>query len=144
MRRRPVLLALVVAASAASAVTLPAQAAPPKPFSKTVTFVDTTPDPSAFFLGPEHCLGRLPKEQPVPVEIPASGIVKIDISGFTGEWSLLVTNPKGDVIGVADADAPETESLTMRVRKPGRIDILPCNIAGTFEATLTYSWTYKK
>ena len=144
MTRRPALLlgALLVAVAGAHA---PAQAAPPpKPFSKTVVFVDQTPDPSAYFLGPEHCLGQLPREAPVPVEVPGPGVLDIAISGFTGEWSLIVFGPKGDVIGVADADAPATESMKLRVRKAGRVDVLPCNLFGTFEATLTYSWTYKR
>jgi hypothetical protein len=144
VRRRPALLAGLLALTAAAGALAPAHAAPPKPFSKTVTFVDSTPDPSAYFLGPEHCLGQLPKEKPVQVALPGPGVVTIAITGFTGEWSLLVTNPAGDVIGVADADAPATEKLTMRVRKAQRIDILPCNLAGTFEAQLTYSYAYKK
>lgn len=142
MRRRPLLLVPVVALGVVAGST--AQAAPPKPFTKTVTFVDRTPDPSAYFLGPEHCLGQLPREKPVPVDVPGPGTVTIAITGFTGEWSLLVTNPKGDVIGVADADAPATEKLSLRVRKAGRIEILPCNLFGTFEAQLTYSYAYKK
>jgi hypothetical protein len=141
--RRVVLLAVGSAVVAAGAFA-PAQAAPPASFSKTVTFVDSTPDPTAFFLGPEHCMGRLPAEQPVEVEIPASGVVKVAISGFTGEWSLMITDPKGRVITTADADAPATESTTFRMRRAGTIHILPCNIAGTFEAQLTYSYTYKK
>lgn len=140
--RRTVLTALALAVAAGALA--PAHAAPPKPFTKTVTFVDQTPDPSAYFLGPEHCLGQLPREKPVSVAIPAAGTVAIAISGFTGEWSLLVMNPAGDVIGVADADAPATEKLTMKLRKAGRIDILPCNLFGTFEASLTYSWAPKK
>ena len=32
----------------------------------------------------------------------------------------------------------------MRMKRAGRIDILPCNIAGTFEAKLTSGYTYKK
>ena len=141
--RRSVLLVSSLAVLAAGALA-PAHAGPPKSFSKTETFVDSTPDPTAFFLGPEHCQGRLPAEDPVVVSIPGPGKVDIAISGFTGEWSLMVTNPKGAVIGVADADAPETESLTMRVKRAGAIHILPCNIAGTVEATLTYAYTYKK
>ena len=147
MRVRPVLCAAAVCAvgPALAGTVLPqAAAAPPGPFSKTVTFVDSTPDPSAYILGPEHCLGQLPRENPVPVMIPAAGTVEISITGFTGEWSLLVTDPKGDVIATADADAPATEKLTMRVRKAGRIDILPCNLAGTFEAKLSYAYAPKK
>lgn len=135
-RRALLLLPCLVLAGAAA----PAQAGPPKPFSRTVAFVDRTPDPTAFFLGPEHCMGRLPAEQPVRVDVPAAGVVDIVISGFQGEWSLMVTNDKGVVLGTADADAPATEKLTLKVKKAGRIAILPCNIAGTFDATLTYGW----
>jgi hypothetical protein len=142
MRRLPVIAA--VPAIVAAGWFVPAQAAPPASFTKTVTFVDSTPDPTAFFLGPEHCMGRLPAEQPVEVKIPASGVVDVAISGFTGEWSLMITDPKGRVLTTADADAPETESTTFRMRRAGTINILPCNIAGTFEAQLTYGYTYKK
>lgn len=149
MRRRPLLLVPTAALAVAPVVVLgavgpTAHAAPPKPFTRTVTFVDRTPDPSAYFVGPEHCLGQLPREKPVPVDVPGPGTVTIAIAGFTGEWSLLVTNTKGDVIGVADADAPATEKLTLRVRKAGRIEVLPCNLFGTFEAQLTYSYAYRK
>lgn len=142
--RRPFALICTVAVAVVGAVVVPAEAATPKGFSKKMAFVDQTPDPSAFVVGPEHCLGRLPREKPVTVAIPGSGIVRIAISGFQGEWSLLVSDPAGDVIATADADAPATESLEMRLKKAQRIQILPCNLAGTFEATLTYSYTYKK
>ena len=140
--RRILLLTSVLAVGAAGSLT-PALAAPPKPFTKTVTFTDPTPDPSAFVLGPEHCMGKLPAEQPVAVDVPGAGSVAISITGFTGEWSLMVTNDKGAVIGTADADAPATESMKLRMKRAGKINILPCNIAGTFTAQLTYSYTYK-
>ena len=140
--RRTLLLTSCVAIVAAGSLS-PATAGPPQSFSKTVTFTDATPDPTAFFLGPEHCMGRLPAEKPVEVDIPGPGAVDIAISGFTGEWSLMVTNHKGAVLGTADADAPATESMKLRMKSPGKINILPCNIAGTFEATLKYSYTYK-
>jgi hypothetical protein len=147
MRSRPVLATVALVAVSplpVGHVLPPASAAPPKGFSTTTTFVDDSPDPSAYFLGPEHCLGQLPREEPVPVTLPAAGSLKISIEGFTGEWSLLVMGPKGEVLATADADAPATEELTMRVRKAGRVDILPCNLAGTFEAKLSYTYTPKK
>lgn len=143
MRNPTIVLAGVLLAVAAGPL-VPAQAAPPKPFSKTVTFVDRTPDPTAYFLGPEHCQGKLPREAPVSVTVPGPGTVDIAITGFTGEWSLMITNPAGDVIGSADADAPATEAMSLRVKRAGRIDILPCNLAGSFEAKLSYSYRYKK
>lgn len=141
--RRTLMLVASVGVLAAGADTV-AQAAPPTSFSRTVTFVDDTPDPSAFFLGPEHCMGRLPAEPPVPVNIPGPGTVDIAISGFTGEWSLMVTDKDGELIGVADADAPATESLSLRLRRAGKINILPCNLFGTFEAQLSYHYKYKR
>lgn len=122
----------------------PAQAGPPAPFSRTVIFVDNTPDPTGYVLGPEHCSGRLPAEAPVPVNVPGPGTLDIAISGFTGEWSLLVTDKDGEVIATADADAPATESMTMRLKRAAKINILPCNLFGTNEAKLTYSYKYKK
>ena len=141
--RRTLLLAVGLGLAAGSWLT-PADAAPPASFSRTTTFVDNTPDPSAYFLGPEHCMGRLPAEQPVAVNIPGPGTVDIAISGFTGEWSLMITDKDGELIGVADADAPATESTSLRFKRAARINILPCNLAGTFEAELKYSYTYKK
>ena len=141
--RRPLLLA-VTSGLAAGGWLAPAVAAPPQSFSRTTTFVDSTPDPSAFFLGPEHCMGRLPAEKPVAVSIPGPGTVDIAISGFTGEWSLMITDKDGELIGVADADAPATESTSLRFKRATKINILPCNLAGTFEAQLKYSYTYKK
>jgi hypothetical protein len=141
--RRTVLLTTGTAVLVAGGLA-PALAAPPSSFSKTVTFVDSTPDPSAFFLGPEHCMGRLPAEQPVAVSIPGPGLVDVAISGFTGEWSLMITDKDGEVIATADADAPATESTTFRMRRAGRINILPCNLAGTSEATLKYGYRYKR
>lgn len=137
-------LAATAGAVLAAGSLAPAQAGPPAPFSRTVTFVDNTPDPSGYVLGPEHCMGRLPAEQPVPVNVPGPGTVDIAISGFSGEWSLLITDKDGEVVGVADADAPATESMTMRLKRAGKINILPCNLFGTNEARLTYSYKYKK
>jgi len=143
MRYQTPLIASAILAVAS--VSLPAaSAAPPAGFSKTMTFVDETPDPSAFFLGPEHCMGQLPAEKPVAVTIPGPGKVDVAISGFTGEWSLMITDAAGKVIATADADAPKTEATTLKMTRGGKINILPCNLAGTFEAKLTYAYRYKK
>ena len=143
MRIRTTVVAGAVVVAAAGALA-PAQAGPPKPFAKSVTFTDDTPDPTGYLLGSEHCLGELPREKPVRVVVPAAGVVDIAISGFTGEWSLLITEPSGKVVGSADADAPKTEATTLRLKKATTIDILPCNLFGTSEAKLTYSYRYKK
>jgi len=136
---------IVGAIFAVGVVSLPtASAAVPAGFSKTRTFVDQTPDPTAFFLGPEHCKGRLPAEKPVAVNIPGSGTVTVAISGFTGEWSLMITDAAGRVIATADATPPKTEANSFKMKRAGKINILPCNLAGSFEAKLVYSYRYKK
>lgn len=142
MRTRTTVAVSVVALTATLPL-VPAQAGPPKPFTKSMVFVDETPDPSAYFLGPEHCLGQLPREKPVAVTIPGPGVFDIAISGFAGEWSLLVAEPSGKVVATADAAAPKTEATTIRFKKATKIEILPCNLAGSFEAKLVYSYKYK-
>lgn len=142
MRTRTTLVVGLMAMTVAVPL-LPAQAGPPQAFSKSMVFVDKTPDPSAYLLGPEHCLGELPREKPVAVTIPGPGTLDVAISGFTGEWSLLIAGPNGKVVGTADAAAPATEATKIRFKKAMKIEILPCNLAGTFEAKLVYSYTYK-
>lgn len=124
-----------------------ANAAPPKGFSKTVTFTDMTPDPTGNLeSGNEnHCNGKLPKEQPVAVKVPGPGIVEISINGFQGDWALQVRDAAGEVIGGDDVNPPSAfESTSVRLKKAATINILPCNLAGTPQAQLTYKYTYKK
>ena len=48
------------------------------------------------------------------------------------------------MIATADADAPATESTSSEVKRAAKLNVLPCNIAGTSETTLTYGWKSKK
>ncbi|HVE73879.1 MAG TPA: hypothetical protein VNA30_02145 [Mycobacteriales bacterium] len=142
--RRTLLLASCLAVVAAGSLA-PAHAKPPKSFKRSVIFVDRTPDPIGFHVGPEHCRSYLgPMEKPVEVAIPGPGVVDVAISGFSGQWSLLIMDKDGEVLGTADADPPATEATTLRLKRAMKINILPCNNYGTFEATLTYGYTYKK
>jgi hypothetical protein len=141
--RTAVIAALVAGLSVASV----ADAAPPKNFKKTVSFTDATPDPTgnAASGNENHCSGQLPQEDPISVKVPGPGYLEVSIAGFQGDWSLQVKDKDGEVLGGADVNPPsEFESVSIRFKKAATVGILPCNMSGTPQAEVTYSYTYKK
>lgn len=145
MRTRTALASSLVVVALASALA-PAVAAPPKGFTKTVEYTDATPDPTGFSSGSNetHCKGVLPMEAPIAVKVPASGIVEIAMSGFQGDWSLMITDAKGEVLGGADVNPPDFEVASVRLKKPATINVHPCNFAGTPQASVKITYTPKK
>ena len=144
MRIRTAVITVVAASLSVATV---ANAAPPKNFKKTVTFTDATPDPTgnAGSGNENHCSGQLPTEDPIQVKVPGPGYLEVSIAGFQGDWSLQVRDSSGEVLGGADVNPPsEFESISVRFKKAETVGILPCNLAGTPEAQVTYSYTYKK
>jgi hypothetical protein len=143
VHRRYVLTALAVVA--AGTVALPAaQAAPPKGFSKTVKFTDPTPDPTGGAIATgDICKGAvLPMEAGVPVTIPAVGKLKVEISGFQGDWALSIRDSKGNFVAGDDVNPPDAfEVVTAKIKKPGKYLLTPCNLGGTPEATMKYTYT---
>jgi hypothetical protein len=123
-----------------------AQAAPPKNFTKTVSFTDATPDPSgnAADSDAEHCKGVLPQEDPIVLKVPGPGMVDVTLGGFQGDWTLMITDKDGELLSGADVNPPDFETAGVRLKKAATINILPCNLAGTPEATVTYKYTYRK
>ena len=142
---RRTLVAVVTLAVAAMSFGVHAQAAP-KGFTKTVIFTDTTPDPTGYRHGTneEHCLGVLPMEAPIVLKVPAAGTVDVALSGFLGDWTLMITDPAGEIITGADVDPPAFESAGFKVKKASTVHVHPCNFAGTPESTVTIKWTPKK
>lgn len=141
MTRMPLAL-IVIAAVAATAA--PGAAAPkPKPITQEVPFTDATPDYSGWAIGTDsHCAGVLPREAAYEFKAPAAGSLKVSISGFTGEWALDLRDAKGNVLAETDVLAPEQETLTIKLRRPGVVNIAPCNLAGTPEALISLVFTY--
>ena len=123
-----------------------AQAAPPKNFTKTVSFTDATPDPSgnAESGNEMHCSGKLPREEGIKVKIPGPGMVDVTLGGFQGDWSLQIQDASGEVIAGDDVNPPDYETAGVRLKKAATIVIAPCNMTGTPEATVTYKYTYRK
>jgi hypothetical protein len=123
-----------------------AHAGPPKGFTKTVDFTDATPDPSgnAGATNQDHCSGKLPQETPISVKIPGKGSVDITLGGFQGDWALQVKDPSGEILAGDDVNPPGYESTSVTLKKAGTILILPCNLEGTPQGTVTYAFTPKK
>ena len=144
MRTRLVLVT-AVGAVVCGLMSTGAQAAP-KGFTKTVAFTDATPDPSGNAASGDdhHCHGRLPQEAPIAVKIPGPGNVDVSTAGFVGDWALEVRDETGDVLAGDDQNPPATESTSVRLKKASTIYILPCNLAGSPQAKVTYTYTYKK
>jgi hypothetical protein len=143
--RRTVLAGTAVTALMAVSFGATAQAAPPKKFTKTVDFTDATPDPSgnAGAGNEDHCTGQLPREEPITLKLPAPGTLDIQLGGFQGDWALQLLE-KGEIIGGDDVNPPAYEASSIRFKKATTVQILPCNLAGTPQGTVTYTFTPKK
>ena len=144
MRTRTALIAVLAAATSA-ALAAPAVAAPPKPFTQVVSYTDATPDPTGNTADTdsEHCKGLLPMEAPIKVKVPGPGDVDVTLA-ITGDWTLMITDAAGNVLGGADVNPPENESTSARLKKAQTINIYPCNLAGVPTAKVTIKYTYRK
>ena len=139
MRRIP--LALLLTATVAATAT-PGLAAP-KPITQKVPFTDATPDVTGLHPASDaHCNGFVPQEKPYEFKAPAAGKLKVSIDGFTGEWALELRDAKGAVLAEQDVSSPERESLTVKLRKPAVVNIRPCNLVGSSQATISLVFTY--
>jgi hypothetical protein len=136
----------LVVAAVGVCVSPAAHAAPPKGFTKTVSYTDATPDPTgnAGSGNQGHCSGKLPAESGIAVNVPGPGNLDVSLGGFQGDWALQIKDASGEIIGGDDVNPPGYESTSVRLKKAATITILPCNLEGTPNATVTYTYTYKK
>jgi len=141
MSVRRILIATSLCAVAAGSLA-PAQAAPdPKPFKGSAVFHDSTPDPSGG-LG-ANCQGTLPVEKGLSVKVPASGVLPVSLTGFTGDWALVAADATGKVLGTSDT-FPESENMIVPLKKAMTVTLLPCNVGGTVDATVSWAYRFKK
>ena len=147
MRTRLVLAAAPVAALALAVA--PALAAPkpkPKPITKTWTATAVTPDPSHTGVTSGICNTTLPTAQHnEPFAVPYAGVLKVDMTGFVGDWDLAVY--QGDKLLAESAqaigDAPDTpEKITMKFKRGGaKLSIRSCNFSGGPTADMALVFT---
>lgn len=140
--KRTVLLA--VTAAACAGLLAPAVAAPPKPMSGTINVTDPTPDPTGGGIGDPPtgiCGGRLPAEAGSPVTLPAAGKLKVDISGFQGDWGLAIRDAAGKFVAGDDVNPPAVEVVSTKIKKGGKYLLQACNLGGTPAATIKWAYT---
>jgi hypothetical protein len=153
MRITPLVLAgtLVATGFAGSA------SAAKKPITKTYTATAPAPDPTNY-LGTAGAASYSVCEQRVPQSYhvqsftpPAVGKLKVQLSGFTGDWDLLLTNASnteltyGGSSGVNTPQSPTAgdESVTIKIKKAKqKVNIIACNWAGSATGTVKYTFTY--
>ncbi|MCA1720845.1 MAG: hypothetical protein LC779_07020 [Actinobacteria bacterium] len=86
----------------------------------------------------------LPQEKPIEVKVPGPGTVDVQLGGFQGDWTLKLMDAKGELLSGADVNPPDYESAGTRLKKAGTVLVLPCNLAGTPQAKVTITYTFKK
>ncbi|HEV2891333.1 MAG TPA: PPC domain-containing protein [Frankiaceae bacterium] len=147
MLRRHAIATTAVLVALGTVSLAPATAAPkPKPFSGTKAYTDATPDPTGS--APDSgngCDSMLPAPFPhetgFTINVPAPGKLKVSINN-TGDWALEVRDAKGTQLGASDGATPETtELVTVKAKKAGKYTILPCNLGGAPDVTVTYAYT---
>ena len=84
---------------------------------------------------------------------PGAGTLKVEVTGFVGDWDLALDDGKGKRVAEGDnASVTPTsmstgdivEKLTYKVKKAGDLSIVVCNFAGGPTGTGKYKFTYGK
>ena len=140
MRTRLVLAALPVALIGVTAAT---SLAAPKEMKGSFDAAGS-PDPTA--TGFEVCQGLNPASRfEVPLKIPVPGKIKVDLTGFQGDWDLTIEDKTGAILsqsaGFVEAT---TETVTVKIKKKSEITIVACNFAGGPTAKGSYVFTPAK
>ena len=141
---RPAVLALAVLAVGTAVA--PGALAAPKPVSKTYTATAPMPDPSNFAgQGYSVCAQNVPQSFHLEeFKVPAAGTVKVVLTGFQGDWDLLLMDGKGNEMaygGAIEPGAPEIAQV--KFKKAGEVQIVACNWAGGPTGEVTYTFTPK-
>jgi hypothetical protein len=151
MRARTALTLAVVGLTAAGSLS-PAVAAgkkKPKPIKQTYTATAPTPDPTPALpnVGGGNCNPKLDTAKDEhPFTIPYPGTLKVDITGFQGDWAGALVDSDGS--SIADSDQGTSEpidtppQMEVRFKKKGeKILIRACNFTGSPTATVSYVFT---
>jgi hypothetical protein len=155
MRTAPFALAGCLAVAA---LATPASAASKKPpITKSYDIAVTAADPSNAVdnqtgSGYSVCAQRVPGAfQIKEFKAPALGKMKFKLTGFTGDWDLLVMDSKnaeitsGGSSSVNTPDAPDAgdESTSAKVKKANTVfRVVACNFSGGLSGKLSITFEY--
>jgi energy-converting hydrogenase Eha subunit A len=140
--------ALVVGALAVAAVTAPPALAAPKkkPITKSYDVTAATPDPTnnvpgGYSVCAQNVPGSFDKQT---FQVPAAGTLSVELSGFQGDWDLLLEDSDDSELSYSGGSGVGgTEATDVRFKKAQKMSIVACNFAGTPNATVKYTFTYK-
>jgi hypothetical protein len=136
-------LVLAVVPVALIGVTAAGSLAAPKETKGTFDAA-ASPDPTP--AAGEVCQGITPSGRfEVPLKIPVPGKIKVDLTGFQGDWDLTIEDKTGAVLsqsaGFVEAT---TETVAVKFKKKTEITIVACNFAGGPTAKGSYVFTPTK
>jgi hypothetical protein len=139
--------ALAVGALAVAAVAAPpALAAPKKTITKSYDVTAASPDPTNVGVtGYPVCAQNVPGSfDKRTISIPAAGTLAVELSGFTGDWDLLLEDSDDSELAEGGSSGVNgTESAEVRFKKAQKMSIVACNWVGGPTATVKYTFTYK-
>ena len=135
----------------------PALAAAPKPITKS--FAVNIPVPGGAISDPTSTSACAPAtEAPSSMHreaftAPAAGTLKVEVTGFVGDWDLALSDGKAKRLAEGDnasvtptnmSTGAVVEKLTYKVKKAGDLVIIVCNFAGGPTGTGKYTFTFAK
>jgi hypothetical protein len=140
--------ALLVASLAVAAVAAPPAMAAPKKKSITKTYPVTAPvpDPSNYAgQGYSVCAQNVPNSfDKQTFQVPAAGTLAVELSGFTGDWDLLLEDSDDSELAAGGSSGiSDVETAEVRFKKAQKVSIVACNWAGGPTASVKYTFTFK-
>lgn len=136
MRTRLVLAVLPVALLGVAAAS--ATAAPKE--TKGAYSAAALPDPSPNATG--TCLSTIPGGQQYDeLKLPAAGKLKVEMTGFQGDWDLCLYDAKGTLVSSSAGFVENTtETVQLKVKKAQTVTIGAANVGGG--PTAEVSWVF--
>jgi hypothetical protein len=144
--------ALLAGAVAVVGVAAPHAVAAPKkkPITKTYAVTAPMPDPSNYAgaatgEGYSVCAQNVPQSFHKEVfKVPAAGSLKIELTGYQGDWDLLLMDAANEELAAGGAtDLAVPEVIQYKFKKATSVTIVPCNWAGGPTGQVKYTFTYK-
>ena len=147
---RRMIAAALVAGLATAMVAGPAAAGRTKTVHKKFTAGPHAPMPITGDINDEGCRQGVEgvHKTSYAYKTPGKGTLSVKLHNFEGDWDLFVLSGSGAVLGASDAsqltgDAPQ-ETISLRLGKGAKIQIVACNWAGGPTADGHYTYKYKK
>lgn len=139
-------LAACMSVAVLAALSAPASAGHQKPLSESYDVTAPVPYPVE---DTSHCTGGIEgtTKNTKAITLPDKGVLKVDLSGFLGDWVLELFDAKGRMLAqsaVLDpANTAPVRSVTYKKATKGQqVKIAVCNVEGGPRAKVAYTFTF--